>query len=594
MPVKTLLRILRFGLELGLPLRTIVVLVSIKLFVIVFEALTLASLIPVIEFLSRGATGTAFSSAMDWVNAGFGYFNLQPSLASLAVISLGLVIARQVVQFLYNVSLAKARETFLADIRSGLLKVFLSSRLEEQERSLKGEIINGLTIEAERAASGALEIVAFIGNVVLLAFYIIGLAVLSPEMILAVSGILLACLLPMRFILRRTVANNRELVGDNANAMTMLVNRLRSARLVRLAGMETTESSDFAKLIGRIGERRTENARLAARIPLIVEPLSVGAALLCVVLAVDVFHTGIATVLVFLTALLRTLPVFRECLSLVQKFASMEHSLATVRHQFEHLHRAREPSTSGFPLPPLQVGIVLENASYRYPDAAAPALQNVSLTIPARRITAIVGPSGAGKSTLIDMLPCLRLPSQGRILIDGHDIRSIDTQSLRQAIAYAQQSPGRLNHSIRELLSYGNAGHDDDRLWEILAIVGLEKEVRSRPRGLDSMLSDEATGFSGGQMQRLEIARTLAQSPQIVILDEPTSNLDEQSELGVIECIRRLRDDLGLTVIIVTHRLGVLDICDQVVRLESGQISAVEASQAAVHTLPSIVQTARH
>ena len=227
---------------------------------------------------------------------------------------------------------------------------------------------------------------------------------------------------------------------------------------------------------------------------------------------------------------------------------------------------SRQPDTGG-------CRVDLVNVDLTYPDANAPAVQKVSLNIPAGGYVAFVGPSGAGKTTLADLILGINEPDRGEVLLDGKPPRLI-RESYPGDISYVPQSPGIVTGSIAENVAMGVPIDeiDEDRVWAALTKAQLDDFAASLPEGIFSDLGKQHDSISGGQKQRLGLARALYPSPRLLVLDEATSALDAGSEAGVSSAIARLGSDT--TVVVIAHRLSTIQDADCVYVVEDGQISA--------------------
>ncbi len=211
-----------------------------------------------------------------------------------------------------------------------------------------------------------------------------------------------------------------------------------------------------------------------------------------------------------------------------------------------------------------------EAMTARYSGANVPALDDVNLTIRAGESVALVGPSGSGKTTITRLLLRLLDLESGRILLDGQNLREYTLDSSRAAIALVPQQPQLFTGSILENVRLARPDATESQVWRALEAANLAEEIRAMPRGLETMLGEAGSGISGGQAQRLSIARALLLEAPIIILDEPTSALDAHSEAAVkrtLELVRGTR-----TVIVIAHRLTTVESVDRIVVLEMGRI----------------------
>jgi subfamily B ATP-binding cassette protein MsbA len=208
---------------------------------------------------------------------------------------------------------------------------------------------------------------------------------------------------------------------------------------------------------------------------------------------------------------------------------------------------------------------------------SAPALDAVSLTIRHGETVAFVGPNGSGKTTLLSLIPRLLDPDQGSVLIDNRDIREVGIRSLRRQIGVVTQDTVLFRGSIRWNIAYGAAGlgllagDDEDRLVKRAAQAARAEEfILEKQGGYDAPIGEGGVGFSGGQRQRLTIARALSRDPAILILDEATSMVDAESEARIAEAIAEFSK--GRTSLIVAHRLSTVVNADRIVVMDAGRI----------------------
>ncbi len=267
---------------------------------------------------------------------------------------------------------------------------------------------------------------------------------------------------------------------------------------------------------------------------------------------------------------------FGMLIGAVQQFLSVFPALAqgadAVRSLGEVLEAEQLERNEGKPSAPvpLRGEIIFENVSFGYPRGREVALREIQLHIQPGETIAFVGESGAGKSTFVNLAIGFRLPTAGKILLDGRDLRELDLRTYRRQIGVVPQTTLLFNGTLRENVTYGLEQISDDMLWKILADANLAEFVRALPQGLDTPLGESGTRLSGGQRQRLAIARALVRNPRLVILDEATSALDTESERLVQEALVRLTQ--GRTTLIVAHRFSTIRHAHRIVVLHGGRI----------------------
>lgn len=235
------------------------------------------------------------------------------------------------------------------------------------------------------------------------------------------------------------------------------------------------------------------------------------------------------------------------------------------------LNTRTEVHTARPALPPLRGAITLDQVVFRYRPGAQPALRGVSLHIRAGETLGIVGRSGSGKSTLTKLAQRLYAPEQGRVLIDGVDITTIDASSLRRQIGVVLQENLLFNRSIRDNIALADPGMPLQRIIQAAQQAGAHEFIAELPEGYDTMVGEQGATLSGGQRQRIAIARALLSNPRILILDEATSALDYESERIIQRNMRAIGQ--GRTVLIIAHRLSAVKDADRIIVMDRGEIT---------------------
>ncbi|NLX51925.1 MAG: lipid A export permease/ATP-binding protein MsbA [Deltaproteobacteria bacterium] len=219
-------------------------------------------------------------------------------------------------------------------------------------------------------------------------------------------------------------------------------------------------------------------------------------------------------------------------------------------------------------LPPIQNSIDLQNVSFRYEEK--PVLKNVNLTIRAGEVVAFVGMSGGGKTTLVNLIPRFYDVSEGRVLIDGLDIRDVTLSSLRGQIAIVTQQTILFNDTVRNNIAYGDICTTEEEIYKAAKAANAHDFIMKLPNGYDSNIGELGTKLSGGEKQRISIARALLKDAPILILDEATSSLDTEAEIEVQDALDNLMK--GRTTLVIAHRLSTIRNADRIIALVNGEI----------------------
>jgi ATP-binding cassette subfamily B protein len=263
--------------------------------------------------------------------------------------------------------------------------------------------------------------------------------------------------------------------------------------------------------------------------------------------------------------------LFRPAVSLLGTGVQIQASLALFQRIFEYLDLPIDITEPERPvhLDKIRGEIRFENVEFRYDDEGAPILDGVDLAVPAGGSLAVVGPTGAGKSTLGHLVPRLYDVTGGRVTLDGVDVRDLDFDTLARAVGVVSQETYLFHASVADNLRFAKPDATDEELHEAARAAQIHDHIASLPEGYDTVVGERGHRFSGGEKQRLAIARTILRDPPVLILDEATSALDTRTERAVQEAIDALSADR--TTLTIAHRLSTIRAADQIVVLDSGR-----------------------
>jgi len=347
--------------------------------------------------------------------------------------------------------------------------------------------------------------------------------------------------------------------------------------VVKSYNLENRMARDAEEVITTLEERRNRIARLKALpIPLLdtVGGLAIGGVILFAGWRIAGGHGDLGTMVSFLTALMLASDPARR---LSQLRIGLRQSLVQVGTVYEVLADIRPDATGDKTYeeavdaaPPAPPSIRFEHVEFAYKEEGAPVLHDLDFEVAPGEMAALVGPSGAGKSTVLGLALKFLRPQQGRILIGGADAAGIRTANLRDHIAYVGQSSFIFKGSLYENLTLGDASIARDRAMDACAQVGLGPFVAGLPQGLDSMLGELGGDISGGQAQRLNIARAILRDAPIMLLDEVTSALDAENEQLVKNYVQSQQG--RKTMLAIAHRLSTVKGADKIVLLDKGRV----------------------
>ncbi|MGW4496267.1 ABC transporter ATP-binding protein [Streptomyces sp. NPDC004376] len=265
--------------------------------------------------------------------------------------------------------------------------------------------------------------------------------------------------------------------------------------------------------------------------------------------------------------------LFRPAVSLLATGVQIQTSLALFQRIFEYLDLPIDITERARPvhLDKIKGEIRFENVEFRYDDKGGAVLDGIDLTVPAGSGLAVVGPTGAGKSTLGYLVPRLYDVTGGRVTLDGVDVRDLDFDTLARAVGVVSQETYLFHASVADNLRFAKPDATDEELHEAARAAQIHDHIAALPDGYDTVVGERGHRFSGGEKQRLAIARTILRNPPVLILDEATSALDTRTEAAVQEAIDVLSADR--TTITIAHRLSTVRDAEQIVVLDSGRIA---------------------
>lgn len=384
---------------------------------------------------------------------------------------------------------------------------------------------------------------------------------------------------PMPFIVWGSIWFQRKL-APRYKAVRQQVGMLNSQLANNLGGIATVKSFTAEEHeVQRIG--RESNAyrdanrraiRLSAAFVPIIRMAIVGGFIAIMyfggLLALDgTLNIGLYSILVFMTQrLLWPLTRMGDTLDLYQR------AMASTNRVFDLLDTKPRINDGPQSLPLAQVKgeVNFDHVRFAY-DGGQEVIKDLSLKMPAGQTIAIVGATGAGKSTIVKLLLRLYDVSDGRILVDGHDLRDLHMTDLRKAIGFVSQDVFLFHGTARENIAYGTFDATDDQIIEAAKIAEAHDFIMDLPQGYDTIVGERGQKLSGGQRQRISIARAVLKDPPILILDEATSSVDNETEAAIQRSLEKIA--VGRTTIIIAHRLSTVRNADRIFVLENGSVS---------------------
>jgi subfamily B ATP-binding cassette protein MsbA len=461
----------------------------------------------------------------------------------------------------------------IADLRQELFDRYVALPARFYDSHSAGQLISKLAYNSEQVASAATTSVVSALRDVLLVIFLLGVMLttnvqLTLVMLLLVPMIgLLVTVISKRF--RRISQRIQDMMGNVSHVTEEAVV---GQQVVKVFQGQQAERQRFRTVNDKT---RRLHMRMTATHLASSSLVQVAAGLAMVLLMVIATRPSMlneisaGTFTAIFTAMIATIPPLKR-LTTVQ--SQVQKGIAAADSIFQVLDTDAERDTGSYAVDRVEGRIEFRNVSFAYEEGGRPVLENVSFTVPAGSVTALVGHSGSGKTTLAGLLPRFYANYRGSILLDDHELSDYALENLRSHIALVSQNVVLFNDTVAGNIAYGAlAGASREAILRAAADAHALEFIEQFPDGLDTLVGENGTLLSGGQRQRLAIARALLKNAPILILDEATSALDSESERAIQDALTEVMKHR--TTLVIAHRLSTIEDADQVIVLERGRVA---------------------
>jgi ATP-binding cassette subfamily C protein len=383
----------------------------------------------------------------------------------------------------------------------------------------------------------------------------------------------LALVLVVWPLVRRSRRLGAEMVRLNKQSVRRAAQFLDALKLAKAYGREREHQTAYLSSIDEARDAQVSFAWANGIATAGQSTLTACLLALTVYIAVKLEHVPVGSLLVFAVAFMRVVSQIVGAQSNIQQVALALPAYDEVSALIADLEAAGEPTAARVAPVGIGSGVVLEDVRFSYPSdhhGGSEALRGVSLVVPRGSTIALAGPSGAGKTTIADLVAGLLAPTAGQVLVGGRPLTPERMHSWRRSVALVPQEPFLFNDTVEANLRWARPDASEADLWEALAMANAAEFVGDLDAGLETVVGDRGMRISGGERQRLALARALLRQPELLILDEATSSLDSENELAIRRALASLKG--RATVLLIAHRLSTISEADELVVLDHGKV----------------------
>jgi subfamily B ATP-binding cassette protein MsbA len=490
---------------------------------------------------------------------------------SLPLAIVGLFVLRGLATWITDVGMARAGRSVVRDLRTIVLSKSLRLPNARFDREPVAALVSRLNYDTEQVTQATSEAIKVVVTDTMTIVAL--LAVMLYQSVLVTMAMLVVAPLIAGisgYVGARYRRINRGIQTGVASMAQAAEEVLSAQQEVKIYGAQAFESARYRGLAERNLRLNLKVEATRASASSIVQMLAAVALALILVVAGREASLGRMSAGSFVALMMAMMALIPSLKRITNIQSAVQRGIAAAERLFAVIDEPDEPDAGTVPLARARGDLVFEDVSMRYDGQPTPALDRVSFRASPGTVTAIVGRSGSGKSTLIRLLPRFYEPTGGRLLLDGRPLAEYRLADLRRQIALVGQQVMLFDDSVAANIAYGQAEADPAALARVADAANASEFIARLPQGLDTPIGENGTLLSGGQRQRVAIARAMLKDAPILVLDEATAALDNESERLVQDALNHLIPDR--TTLVIAHRLSTIEHADQVLVLDHGRL----------------------
>ena len=518
--------------------------------------------------------GTALGTGDDQLGIDLGVVNVHIGMNGAFIVGFLLAAARALLNAVAAYLPAAMSANAMASLRQQLFDAFLGTSWRVQATDRLGNFETVMTGHVGNASMAVVALGQALSSLAMFIALLVMALTISPPTAILLGLLSMSLFFVMRPLSRRTGGHSGELTKQATEYTQVSQEIVRLAEETQVFGASADFRRRFTDRIELVRVPLLRTRYLSRLVPVLYQSLALTILLLALFVVSRATDAPLASLTAVVLLLVRSLAYGQELQASFTKMHELMPFMDRVRETIDR-YQATPRQSGELPLPMIR-RLGMSDVGFSY--TGAPVLRHIDFSVDTGEAIGIVGPSGAGKSTLVQILLRLREPDHGALVVnDERDVRDVSLADWQRAVAYVPQAPQLMHGTVADNIRYHRAHVTFEDVVQAARLAHVHEDIITMPDGYDTVLDDRTAPVSGGQKQRLCLARALAARPSVLVLDEPTSALDVRSEMLVQQSLESLKG--RMTMFMVAHRMSTLFICDRVMVVVDGELDAFDTPE---------------